>query len=136
VKVAVEPLNAQSADALRNGLHAFNMAAMSGASWDEFVVTVRDESGALQGGVIAQLFGDNCYIDTVFLEEPARRGGMGTQMIRMAESEARRLGARGAWLYTASFQARPFYEKIGYTRFAELKWPGSDIVRHFMKKEL
>jgi GNAT superfamily N-acetyltransferase len=136
VKVAVEPSNAENAHELRDRLHAFNMASAPGASWDEFVVAVRDDSGALQGGVIAQLFAGNCYIDTVFLEEAARRGHLGTQMIRAAEDEARKRGARGAWLYTASFQAKPFYEKLGYIQFAELKWPGSDIARHFMKKIL
>ena len=52
----------------------------------------------------------------------------------MAETEAKRLGAREVWLYTMSFQAKPFYEKLGYQQFAELKW--LDGARHFMRKDL
>ena len=35
-----------------------------------------------------------------------------------------------------SFQAKPFYEKLGYTQFAELAWLGGRHARHFMRKDL
>jgi GNAT superfamily N-acetyltransferase len=136
VKLAIESSDDAVRGALQHGLHEFNMASTPEASWDNFVVTVRDDAGALHGGVTAHIFAASCYIDTVFIDEAARRDGLGTRMIRMAEDEARRLGARGVWLYTTSFQAKPFYEKLGYAEFAELKWPGSAVLRHFLKKEL
>ncbi len=44
--------------------------------------------------------------------------------MRLAEAEARRRGCTRATLGTGSFQARPFYEKLGYRVFAELPgWP-------------
>ena len=35
-------------------------------------------------------------------------------MMKLAEEEAIRRGCVGVWLDTHSFQARPFYEKLGY----------------------
>ena len=46
------------------------------------------------------------------------------------------LGAREAWLYTMSFQAKPFYEKLRYTQFAELPWLNGQHARHCMRKDL
>ena len=37
-----------------------------------------------------------------------------------AEREAIRRGCRGAWLDTYSFQARGFYERLGYTIFGTI----------------
>ena len=136
MKVALEPFSDAIKDALQNGLHDYNVSQIPDAPWHEIAVTIRDDEGAIQGGVIAYMFGDNCYIDTVWTSDAARGQSLGTQMVRMTEDEARRLGARGVWLYTASFQAKPFYEKLGYTQFGELQWPGSDLKRHFMKKAL
>ena len=134
MKVALEPFSDAIKDALQNGLHDYNVSQVPDAPWHEIAVTIRDDEGAIQGGVIAYMFGDNCYIDTVWTSDAARGQSLGTQMVRMTEDEARRLGARGVWLYTASFQAKPFYEKLGYQQFAELKW--LDGARHFMRKDL
>jgi GNAT superfamily N-acetyltransferase len=136
VKVALEPYSDAIKETLQNGLHAYNLAMVPGAAWQEIAVTVRDDEGAIHGGVIAYLFDDNCYIDTVWNDENARGNGLGAKMVRIVEDEARRLGARGVWLYTTNFQAKPFYDKLGYTQFAELQWPGSDLKRHFMRKAL
>jgi len=57
-------------------------------------------------------------------------------MMNLVEDRARTLGAREAWLYTMSFQAKPFYEKLGYRQFAELPWMGGAHKRHFMRKDL
>ncbi len=136
MRLALEAADDALTGELHKGLRAFNEAAMPGVSSTGFVVSLRDSDGALKGGVIARVAGESCYIDTAWIEETTRGGGFGTKMLRMAEEEARRLGATGAWLYTLSVQAKPFYEKLGYSEFAELTWSGSDIRRHFMKKDL
>ena len=136
MKLALEAADDAITRELHEGLKAFNQAAMPGVPSNGFVVSLRDSDGTLKGGVIARVTGESCYVDTVWIDEAARGGGLGTKMLRMAEDEARRIGARGAWLYTLSIQAKPFYEKIGYSEFAELTWSGSDVRRHFMKKKL
>jgi hypothetical protein len=46
------------------------------------------------------------------------------------------LGAKIAWLYTLSWQARPFYENLGYRAFGEMPFHDGGYRRYFMRKEL
>jgi ribosomal protein S18 acetylase RimI-like enzyme len=41
-------------------------------------------------------------------------------MLLQAEQEAKARGCRGVWLDTYSFQARGFYERLGYAVFGTL----------------
>jgi GNAT superfamily N-acetyltransferase len=122
--------------ALVVGMRAFNAAATGGILSQKIAIAIRDDGGNLLGGVIGRLAGDSIYMEIVFAEEQIRNTGLGREMMLMAEAEAKRRGAREAWLYTMSFQAKPFYEKLGYRQFAELPWEGAKHARHFMRKEL
>ncbi len=73
---------------------------------------------------------------TLALETDDKDEVLQALMMLLAEAEAKRLGAREAWLYTMSFQARPFYETLGYAQFAELDWLDGRHKRHFMRKDL
>ncbi len=118
------------------GMRAFNNAAVPGLRSQKITAAIRDDAGTLHGGVIGRLAGDSVYMEVVWNDDAVRGTGLGTAMMRLVEDEAKRLGAREAWLYTMSFQARPFYEKLGYSQFAELPWLGGTHARHFMRKDL
>ena len=122
--------------ALVEALIAFNRDAAGVGRGEPVVVTVRDDDGTLRGGVWGRVSGDSAYFDVVFLEEPLRGQGRGRAMMVAAEGEARRRGARDVWLYTLSWQARPFYEKLGYRCFATLPFLRGRHQRLFMTKEL
>jgi GNAT superfamily N-acetyltransferase len=122
--------------ALVEELIAFNRAAAGVGQGEPVVVTVRTEEGLLRGGVWGRVFGDSAYFEIVVLAPPLRGHGTGRAMMAAAEAEARRRGARDAWLYTLSWQARPFYEGLGYRCFAELPFLGGKHQRFFMIKEL
>jgi GNAT superfamily N-acetyltransferase len=117
-------------------LIAFNDAAAGVGRGEPVVVTVRDDDGMLRGGVWGRVSADSAYFDVVFLDAPLRGQGRGRAMLAAAEDEARRRGARDVWLYTLSWQARPFYEKLGYRCFAALPFMGGRHQRLFMTKEL
>jgi GNAT superfamily N-acetyltransferase len=57
-------------------------------------------------------------------------------MIRMAEDQARARGCIGAWLDTFSFQARPFYERLGYQVIGRLDDFPPPFTRFFMARRL
>lgn len=64
-----------------------------------------------------------CWLSIVLLvvPEPLRRRGLGTMLMRRAEAEALARGCRGALLDTFSFQARAFYERLGYRVYATVE---------------
>jgi GNAT superfamily N-acetyltransferase len=121
---------------LVTGMRTFNGAAVPGLKSHKITAVIRGDDGALHGGVVGRLSGDSVYMEIVWNDETVRGTGLGTRMMQLVEDEARRLGAKEAWLYTMSFQARPFYEKLGYRQFAELPWLNGQHKRHFMRKDL
>lgn len=56
--------------------------------------------------------------------------------MRLAEEEAVRRGCLGAWLDTFSFQARGFYERLGYSVFGVIEGYPPGHSRFFLKKTL
>ena len=75
---------------------------------------VRDAHGVLCGGLTASTFWGWLEIDDLWLDESIRRQDIGTKLMQLAEAEAIRRGCKSAKLETFSFQARGFYEKLGY----------------------
>ena len=65
-----------------------------------------------------------------------RGRGIGTDLVSRAEREAVARGCHSAWLDTFEFQARAFYEGLGYTCFGEVANYPAGFGRFFMKKRL
>jgi GNAT superfamily N-acetyltransferase len=76
------------------------------------------------------------YIDMMFVPETLRGNGIGTSLLRQAEQEAIRRGCRNMWTETYAFQARPFYEKLGFNIFGCLDGPAPIFPRFFLKKDI
>jgi GNAT superfamily N-acetyltransferase len=99
-------------------------------------VLVKDHTDAVIGG----LWGHTGYewLFTQLLVVPAalRGRGVGTEIMQIAEREALQRGCHGAWLDTFEFQARGFYEQLGYKCFGELPNYPQGFSRFFMKKML
>ncbi len=91
---------------------------------EEFVLKVENENGEIVGGCIAQAYEyhwSRMFLDTLWVDERYRHHGIGSMIIREVERIAREKGCRVVTLGTASYMARPFYEKHGYTVFTTLK---------------
>ncbi|MEK6423964.1 MAG: GNAT family N-acetyltransferase [Burkholderia gladioli] len=93
-------------------------------------------SGAVLGGLTGRTSLGVLFIDMFYLSEPLRRGGLGSELLRQAQAEARRRGCEHAVLYTISFQAPRFYEKHGFTVFGEIPCQPAGVSRYFMRKAL
>ena len=94
------------------------------AEVEEFVLKVENEAGEIVGGCIAQAYEyrwSRMFLDTLWVDERYRHHGLGSMIIREVERIAREKGCRVVTLGTASYMARPFYEKHGYTVFTTLK---------------
>jgi ribosomal protein S18 acetylase RimI-like enzyme len=76
--------------------------------------------GALRGGLVCQTLWGWLYLDKFWLHESLRGAGWGRRLVGQAEAEARQRGCTRAHLRTYDFQARGFYEKLGYRVVGQL----------------
>ena len=94
------------------------------ADVEEFVLKVENEDGEIIGGCIAEAYEyhwSRVLLEELWVDERYRHQGIGSMIIREVERIAREKGCRVVTLGTASYMARPFYEKHGYTVFTTLK---------------
>ena len=94
------------------------------ADSEEFVLKVENENGQVIGGCIAEAYEYHwarVLLEELWVDERYRHQGIGSMIIREVERIAREKGCRVVTLGTASYMARPFYEKHGYTVFTTLK---------------
>ena len=106
------------------------------ADEEEFVLKVENENGEIVGGCIAEAYEyrwSRMFLDTLWVDERYRHHGLGSMIIREVERIAREKGCRVVTLGTASYMARPFYEKHGYTVFTTLKKPNGYISYSLVK---
>ena len=106
------------------------------ADEEEFVFKTVNENGEIIGGCIAEAYEyhwSRMFLDTLWVDERWRHQGIGSMIIREAERIAREKGCRVMTLGTASYMARPFYEKHGYTVFTTQKNPNGYISYSLVK---
>jgi GNAT superfamily N-acetyltransferase len=95
-----------------------------------------DEAGNIIGGLLADIYWRSLYVEFLWIEEALRKGGIGTQLMTLAEDEARRQDCDFMWLTTYSFQARPFYEKLGFYIIGRLDGHPPGYTVYTMRKDL
>ncbi len=99
-------------------------------------VLVRTPEGELLGGLTASTYWQWLDIDDLWLPPALRGQGLGHKLLTLAEAEARRRGCTRAQLRTFDFQARGFYEKVGYRVVGVLEDYPPDGAMYWMRKEL
>jgi len=107
-------------NAVVQGLMEFNKLHTNGAMPEYLLATVRNEQGVLLGGLFGATYLGWMQVQAVWLPDDLRGHGYGTKLMAIAECEALRRGCTRVLLETFSFQALPFYEKLGYRVFSRL----------------
>lgn len=135
IDVVVSDTPPDDRDAVLAVLRTYNQAQTGRVRGADFSVLLRDpQTDAVIGG----LYGDESYgwafIKYLVVPENLRGLGLGSRLMEEAEEIARRRGFVGVWLDTYDFQARPFYEKLGYTVFGELEGGSGAHGQFFLKK--
>jgi GNAT superfamily N-acetyltransferase len=118
------------------GIHNYNNQ-QAGDSQDKklcFVLYAPDQE--IVGGLIGETYWGWLYINLLFVKDELRGRGYGHRLLTIAEDEARRGGAKNAYLDTFSFQAPDFYKQHGYQVFGELKDFPPGHQRYFLTKQL
>lgn len=134
MKIEIETPGQEAYETLNGRLVDFNRTKVN---WGTavFTVVLRDESGGLRGGAYGVVRMGAVEIRSVWLDGDLRGRGLGARIIRAAEAEARRLGARAALLDSYEFQALGLYERLGYTPFGSFTYPDG-VKRVYLSRAL
>ena len=84
------------------------------------VIPLHDDMGSVAGGFWGCTVCQWLHVQMLFVPEALRGHGLGASLMVAAETEARGRGCLGAHVDALSFQAAPFYRKLGYTVFGVL----------------
>ena len=95
-----------------------------------------DEQGELVAGISGCVFGNWLMISWLWCSDSARGQGLADKLLTALEQAAIELEATTAQLDTLDFQAKPFYEKRGYSVKYQLNNYPRSGTRYFMEKPL
>lgn len=126
-------------DTVRAGLDAFNRSQISFGPEQEYQpisILIRANDGTVMGGLLGGSWWGWMYISTLWVHEDLRGQDFGTDLMRSAENEARKRGCGSIFLDTHTFQALPFYQKLGYEIFGQLDDFPPGHTRYYLKKRL
>jgi len=122
--------------ALGRGLTEHALPTTAVAGFLPLAVFARDASRTMVGGVQGTTNWNWLHVALFWIAAEHRHGGLGSQLLTTIEDAARRRGCTRAHLDTFSYQARPFYERHGYTLFATLDDYPPGHQRFFLRKDL
>jgi len=115
----------------------FNMARTGRTEvYHPLVITLSDPAADIIGGLYGGTLWDYLRVDLLFVPETLRGCGIGRTLMTDAETEALRRGCHGALLDTYSFQARGFYERLGYSVFGAIEDCPPGHHRFYLSKRL
>lgn len=119
-----------------SGLGAYNEPIAGKWDLERLVIHAKNEKGEIVGGVVGETFWKWLKVSGLWVNESQRGKGLGSKLMAQAESEALKRGCQNVLLQTFSFQARPFYEKLGYQLVATIEGLPPGHSEHTMTKKL
>jgi GNAT superfamily N-acetyltransferase len=122
--------------AVVDGVRVFNHEAIGQGPPRSIACFLRDDAGQIVGGAVGDLWGRSVHIGGMWVAAEHRGKGYGSALLTAVEKYAASQGHALCYLETTSFQARPFYEKLGYQVFGELPGIDEGATLFFLQKEL
>lgn len=135
ISVETDPAPAD-AETVRAGLLAFNVERAGDPGMVPVAVFARDAEGRVAGGLLGYVAWEWLHVEKLWLPEELRGTGTGSRLLRAAEEHAAARGCRGVYLETLEYQARPFYERHGYTLFGVLEDYPPGFRKYYLRKRL
>ena len=136
MQVILENTESQKAQEIRDLIRSYNRSKREKAESEPLNLYVEDDKGELMAGLVAETFGNWLEIEYLFVKEEFRGQGISSQLLRQAESEAKKKNCRYAFVNTYQFQAPTFYQKQGYKEVFTLKDYPYTGQRHYYQKDL
>jgi GNAT superfamily N-acetyltransferase len=127
--------NPADRDAIVTPLIEFNLSRVHTERPNPLAILIKEE-GSVVGGLWGRFSYDWLFVELLFIPESLRGSGLGSRILLQAEQIATGLGCNGVWLDTYEFQAKGFYEKLGYSLFGSLDDHPRGMSRFFLQKRL
>ncbi|MBB3911355.1 GNAT family N-acetyltransferase [Sphingomonas desiccabilis] len=127
---------AEDREAVLAPLRLYNEAMAGPARTEPVAILLRDADGHTIGGLWGRSGYDWLFVEYLAVPQALRGQRLGSALIAEAERIARARGCCGLWLDTFAFQARGFYEKLGFTVFGTLEDHPRGSRRFFLSKRL
>jgi GNAT superfamily N-acetyltransferase len=121
---------------VEEGLRAHALPVTLVAGFQPLAVFARDAAGRVVGGAVGRINWTWLDVSLLWVADERRGQRLGARLMREIETVGRACGCRQAHLDTFSYQARPFYEKLGYRVFAVLEDYPPGHQRFFLRKDL
>lgn len=115
-------------------LRAYNISRAGDPLIRPVAVLLTNELGDHVGGLWGRCAYDWLFVELLAVPEEHRGGGYGKSLMQRGEEIARADGCIGIWLDTYEFQARGFYEKLGFDIFGTLDDHPIGQKRYFLQK--
>lgn len=128
--------SAAARDTVERGVDQHNVAATNQPDYYPLAFLLKDEAHEVLGGLLGDVWGGWLHVGYLWVARPLRRHGWARRLMEEAERYASQRGAHHAYLETFSFQARPFYEKLGYEVFGQLEDFPPGHTKYFLRKAL
>ncbi|PCH79906.1 MAG: GNAT family N-acetyltransferase [Hyphomicrobiales bacterium] len=129
---------ADDLEIMNNGLRAFEISSMPDLPQESEDIHVaafaRLDDGTIVGGIKASVYWDGLEIDVLWVANDQRGNRIASKLVEQIETFARSKGSVIAFLKT--FDARGFYEKVGYKVFGILEDRPIGTILYHMKKRL
>jgi len=135
IKISEFPSEADR-DAVLAPLRAYNIKQAGDPGIRPIAIMLTDENGVSLGGLWGKLVYDWLFIELLGIPEEHCKANYGTALMKEAERIARADHCIGIWLDTYEFQARGFYEKLGFEVFGTLEDHPLGKRRFFLQKRL
>ncbi|HBV38427.1 MAG TPA: N-acetyltransferase [Erwinia sp.] len=97
-------------------------------------LTLRNEQNHILGGLVARTWWQGLEVQYLWVGEDARGQGKGRELMLKAEEVARDRGCRMAYVDTFDFQAKGFYEKLGYSVYGNMEGYLGKHTRFYLQK--
>jgi len=124
------------AEAVKEQIVSFNARHWDASLRQPLGLKITAENGELLAGLSGRTFGNWLLVDYLWVAEHCRGHGYGKGLMLEAEAIARKRGCRFVLLDTLDFQARPFYQQLGYQLvFTQQQYP-LEGERYYLQKML
>lgn len=121
---------------IKKGIIDYNAPFFGANPSQPFTIYIKDIQSNVIAGLTGFYKGKYTRVDLVWIHEDFRHQGLGRKLILKLEEFSKIKGCRYIQLDTFDFQARPFYEKLGFKCIGTVsKWV-EDRDCHFMRKTL